>query len=187
MELSVHEAAERLGVSEATIRRRIRSGEVQAVKRAIPTGYEWRIVITDQLPVTNADQGVVTDDHLAQSPLEAASTNRDQLPVTNADQGVTNDQQGVTSADQGVVTAVPMTAFDRVVDENQRLQRENVQLAGQVGFLQSELRQAREQIKLLTDTQHAPEQPTPEAEPTPQPAEQPAKRVPWWRKWLADI
>jgi cell division septum initiation protein DivIVA len=80
-----------------------------------------------------------------------------------------------------------MAAFDRVVDENQRLQRENVQLAGQVGFLQSELRQAREQINLLTDSQHTPEPPAPEAETTPQAADQPAKRVPWWRKWFADI
>ncbi len=187
MELSVHEAAERLGVSEATIRRRIRSGEVQAVKRTIPTGYEWRIVITDQPPVISVDQGVIIDDHLAQSPLEAELTGRDQLPTIPVDQGVTNDQQGVTSADQGVVTAVPMAAFDRVVDENQRLQRENVQLAGQVGFLQSELRQAREQIKLLTDSQHTLEQPAPDAAPTLQAAAQPAKRVPWWRRLFAEI
>jgi excisionase family DNA binding protein len=37
-------------------------------------------------------------------------------------------------------------------------------------------------------TQHAAsEHPAPDAEPTPQAADQSAKRVPWWRKWFADI
>ena len=52
---------------------------------------------------------------------------------------------------------------------------------------EAQLQQAQEQVKLLTDSQHIPEPSAPDAAPTPQAADQPAKRVPWWRKWFADI
>jgi cell division protein FtsB len=74
----------------------------------------------------------------------------------------------------------------RALDLVDRLQQQNVQLAGQVGFYQARIQSLEEQVKLLTDTQHAPAQPTqPEAELASQPVE--PKRVPWWRKWFADI
>jgi len=46
--VSVHEAAARLGVSEVTIRRRLRKGDLTAEKEVTPQGYQWRIL----LPVT---------------------------------------------------------------------------------------------------------------------------------------
>jgi hypothetical protein len=52
----------------------------------------------------------------------------------------------------------------------------------------AQLQQAQEQVKLLTDSQHAVEQPAQlEAELTLQAAEQPVKRVPWWKRLFADI
>ncbi len=164
MELSVHEAAERLGVSEATIRRRIRRGELHAIKHPLPSGYEWRVVLGNH-PAVMLDESAVTPD--------------DQPPVTIPDQGVVTTAESAVTGDHPAVMPPDMM---RLVE---RLYTENVQLAGRIGWLESQLQQAQEQVKLLTDTQHAPAQPAPEPEPTPQPAE--PKRVPWWRKWFADI
>ncbi len=59
--LTIDEAAERLGVSSDTVRRRIKRGELRAEKRKGPYGECWMIpeseiktaqVITDVIPVT---------------------------------------------------------------------------------------------------------------------------------------
>lgn len=49
--VSIKEAAERLGVSADTIRRRMKKGELVGEKEPTPQGYEWRIV----LPVEESD------------------------------------------------------------------------------------------------------------------------------------
>ncbi len=148
MELSVQEAADRLGISEATIRRRIRKGELRAVKRPIPTGYEWRVIIGDQLSVTtveqgviSADQGVITTDHPEEAHQHAEYAATDQSTVSHADQGIVTGEQGVI-----ITNAVPYAAFERVLEDNRRLQDENMQLAGQLGFVQAKLQDAEVQM-----------------------------------------
>ncbi len=49
--LSIKDAAERLGVSADTIRRRMKKGELVGEKEPTPQGYEWRIL----LPVDESD------------------------------------------------------------------------------------------------------------------------------------
>jgi len=49
--LSMKQAAERLGVSVDTIRRRLKKGELVSEKEPTPQGYEWRII----LPVDESD------------------------------------------------------------------------------------------------------------------------------------
>ena len=49
----IKEAAERLGVSADTIRRRMKKGELVGEKEPTPQGYEWRIV----LPVEESNAG----------------------------------------------------------------------------------------------------------------------------------
>jgi excisionase family DNA binding protein len=50
--LTAQEAAQRLGVSEVTIRRRIKRGELEAEKEPTAQGYEWRVLqpVTLELP-----------------------------------------------------------------------------------------------------------------------------------------
>lgn len=43
--LSIRDAAERLGVSPDTIRRRMKKGELVGEKEPTPQGYEWRIIL----------------------------------------------------------------------------------------------------------------------------------------------
>ena len=78
------------------------------------------------------------------------------------------------------VMAVVMEELDRVHAENRRLHDQTIQLAGQVGFLQAQLQQSQEQVKLLTDTQHAQDPPAPD----PNDPEATQQHIPWWRRLL---
>ncbi len=50
MELvSINQAVTRLGVSEVTIRRRLRKGELKGQKRQTPQGYVWLIELPDDV------------------------------------------------------------------------------------------------------------------------------------------
>ena len=56
--------------------------------------------------------------------------------------------------------------------------------------LAHELEQARAELSRQESRQVSkatPEHPAPDAAPTPQAADQPAKRVPWWKRLFADI
>src|SRR5687767_6122803 len=48
MRLTISEAAQRLRVSEMTIRRRIRSGELQGVQVNSPGGFAWVVDLPDE-------------------------------------------------------------------------------------------------------------------------------------------
>lgn len=52
MDLTIQEAAQRLGVSSATIRRRIHKGIVKARKEDTPQGYRWIVELSDEEPET---------------------------------------------------------------------------------------------------------------------------------------
>ena len=61
--------------------------------------------------------------------------------------------------------------MERLIEENHRLAEQNVQLAGQVGYLQAKLQAAEERILLL----EAPQQSSVASEAEP--------HAPWWRFW----
>jgi predicted site-specific integrase-resolvase len=54
--LTIKEAAERLGISEVTIRRRLRTGQLNGYQESPPTG-KWFIEVSD-----NVEQGEVNTD-----------------------------------------------------------------------------------------------------------------------------
>jgi hypothetical protein len=45
--VTIKEAADRLGVVEATVRRRIHRGELQAVQESTPQGFVWMVDVPD--------------------------------------------------------------------------------------------------------------------------------------------
>jgi hypothetical protein len=47
-QVSIDEAARLLGVSQDTIRRRIRNGELKAHQEARPQGFIWRVTLPDE-------------------------------------------------------------------------------------------------------------------------------------------
>lgn len=140
--LSVTEAAEHFGVSPKTIRRWIKGGRVKGVPMKTPQGYEWR-VHPDQVPV-QVDNQVDTD----------------------------GDQVDVQLDDQVVMAALALAEEvrsdkDRMWSDYQKLQQQNVELAGRCGYLQARLEATERQVLALT----APSEP-----------EHP--QAPWWKRML---
>ena len=52
---SIKEAAERLGVVEATVRRRIHKGELSAVQEETPQGFVWVVELPDSVDEVQAE------------------------------------------------------------------------------------------------------------------------------------
>jgi excisionase family DNA binding protein len=69
--LSIKDAAERLGVSVDTIRRRMKKGELVGEKEPTPQGYEWRIVLpVDESSATEPPEELVASPSLAGVAIE---------------------------------------------------------------------------------------------------------------------
>ena len=60
MQVSVPEAARLLRVSEQTVRRRLRSGELHGRQVTSPGGFLWMVEIPDELPVENTESVEMT-------------------------------------------------------------------------------------------------------------------------------
>lgn len=161
--VSLDQGATLLGISVKTLRRRIHKGQIVARRVEIPGGFTYRVQVSPQ-------RGEALG-----SPLDGA--------------GIPSGQR-VTQAREGVDQPA-FEAFRDIVEQLQRekalLHRDNLELAGRVGFLQAKLQDAEAKIALL----EAPKDPVP-VEMTPSPSEeqngassgsQQAERRPWWRFW----
>ena len=143
------EAAVLLGISERTVLRRLKQGTLQGYKVDAGRGTMWRVML----------------DGMAATPTPSPDTVAATPPASD-------------------VTPPALAEFAHaVIDELRqeyrheidRLQRDNQQLAGQVGFLQAKLQSAEEQIRLLSA-------PKDEPQPARAPEPEPVQRAPWWRK-----
>jgi len=59
MEVDIHEAAARLGVSESAVRRRLRTGTLEGSRKRTASGFRWVCVLPDgayATPSPNGDQ-----------------------------------------------------------------------------------------------------------------------------------
>lgn len=59
MHVTIPEAARLLRVSEHTIRRRLRTGELQGSQEASPGGFSWTVELPDGVAVDNPPSGEV--------------------------------------------------------------------------------------------------------------------------------
>ena len=112
---TVRQAAEALGQSEKTIRRRIKSGEIRADQVPGKYGIEYRIM----------------DIHTAPPPDRGIDTTRDDTMVKTMD----------VARGEALVKAMDMV---------RDLQVQNERLAAQVGFLQAQLQEAQNKLRLLS-------------------------------------
>jgi excisionase family DNA binding protein len=190
--MTVQEAADYLHIHEKTVRRRIKLGELPAVKIELPQGYEWR-VYPNGLPNAQVD----SYDGKVDSPESEHNT----VPI---DAQVSPHDQRMDSP--AIIEMV------RLVD---RLQRDNQQLAGQVGYLQRQVLEQQEIIQRLLAAPREDPEPTdvmPQEAPTqadsgpnwqsiartleervkrleepraePEPPAVPAPRRSWWHRLL---
>ena len=159
------EAAVLLGVSERTILRRLKEGELRGEKVNAGRGKVWRVLLDGMVATPPNHSG-------AMAAIDATS---DTCPDVMA---------STTPALAEFAHAVIDELRQEYRDQLERLQRENAavvsrneQLAGQLGFLQAKLQDAERQIALLS----APKE---EAPSTDEPAPAAAPRRPWWRRIL---
>ncbi len=155
--LSVQEAAAQYGVTEKTIRRRIKSGSLRAVKHAIAEGFEWR-VYPGEGSLDNA--------------MGSQTTHQGPYDGKLGTQGGQVDQEALQQSPE-LLRALDM--IDRLQQEAAEKGEKIAELTGAAAHWQTraivaeeQARRAEEQIKLLM---------APKDEPAP-----PAKR-PWWKRW----
>jgi excisionase family DNA binding protein len=141
--LSVQEAADALGCSEKTIRRRIKAGSINAHRLPTSQGYEWRVQLdgaVDQAPPSPAVQVNGQNGHLPGDADQVDTHTPGQIDSPAASEHEPSNE-----------------ALLKALDFAERLQRENMELAGRVGFLQAKLQTAEEQILALSSGTPEPE------------------------------
>ncbi len=157
--LTVREAAERFGVSKDTIRRRIKSGELQAVPIDTAQGFEWRILL-------GGDGAADLGSTAAQPDSEAAQLGSDDAQVrsTTAEVG-SGGTQGHPSQDERLDKALDLV--EKLQGDYATIHKENLELAARCGYLQARLEAAERQVLALSPPME-PERP----------------KAPWWKRML---
>jgi excisionase family DNA binding protein len=142
--LSVQEAAARLGVSEKTIRRRIKSGALPAFQLPTSQGYEWRVQVDDAAahldgaPVHAAGHGQEPGQRRVQVDTPAAQ-HADPQPI-EAD--YRTSAVVVSPAASAQLTAIMDTWVTPLVDRIAELERDR-------GRLEAELTEARRWAEIV--------------------------------------
>jgi hypothetical protein len=171
--LPLGEAARRLGVTPDAIRKRIPAGRARARKR----GGRWLVWVTA---------------------AELAASGRPDEPewVAEAEADEPEPGTGQTGIPGGTGTllaAAPQSSSEtelRLLGLVEKLQEENRNLAGQLGFREAQLQQAHERIHLLEAGPVPASSPPPEREPEfreeperPETGNAAPPARPWWRFW----
>lgn len=172
--LSVQEAAAVLGCSEKTVRRRIKAHQLLAHRLPTSQGYEWRVHL-DGDPGQPAAQVDSTTVHLPGPSGHMDGKHSVQLDGRD-DQPTGPDGRLDTQPAAQVDThdgAASSQALLKALELTDRLQRENMELAGRVGFLQAKLQVAEEQLLTLSAGKMQEEVSPPSPEAT----------RPWWKFW----
>ena len=110
---TVEEAARLLGVSVQTVRRRVMSGELRAVKEKGITGQRWRVFVEGPI-----EGELVTEEHEhAQSNIEDNTAESDKLNLSAA-LAIIDHQRATIEQQQSII---------------EQLLRERAEMAGQLG------------------------------------------------------
>jgi excisionase family DNA binding protein len=155
--LSIEEAAARLEVSPATIRRRIKTGEIGAYKRTTVYGFEWRILLGEdsEALITSPDQNVHSG---VQTPDQDVIT-----PTQPAD--------GIPEAIKALTDTIEHLREDHRA-EVERLERDKEALRQAAEHWQARYLEGQEKLMRLL--------PAPVEEDEPAEVEQ---QRPWWKFW----
>ncbi len=157
--LSLTDAAAQLGISERTVLRRIKDGTVDGRKIGEGRGGVWRVYLS----MSDSQPAPVSD-----SPTNAPGTLSDSP----------TDEPGNVSASVSDSQTQPAQDMIRMVELVDKLQAQNQQLAGQLGFTQAKLQDAQEEVQQLRLLM------APKDEPAPEPPAQLEPKVSWWRRLL---
>ena len=122
---TIKEAAEALGLSEKTVRRRIKDGTLKAEQTRGKYGVEYRITSLDDTPQPDSDPAI--------------------------EKGVDIEKSLALEKDPDIEgDAILAKALDII----KALQEENARLAGQFNYLQSQVLELQGKMHLLTEPEH---------------------------------
>jgi hypothetical protein len=157
---TIREAALAYGLSEKTIRRRIKSGTLSAFQITTQYGVEWRVTSLDtSVEGTPTQQQRVQGRRVYTGRIERVEGGQPRPPM---------DMARVDTPNNGPLQHALELAENSRRDA-ERLQQQNVELAGRCGYLQARLEAAEKQVLTLS----------PPAE-----TQQGGDRAPWWRRLL---
>ncbi len=154
---TIREAAQVCGVSEKTIRRRIKSGTLPAFQVSTQYGIEWRVtsldIVGEGTPTLNAQPRRVQGRRIYSGRIERVEPRQSTVDTSRV------------GMDTQLAQALELAESCR--HDSERLQQQNLELAGRCGYLQAKLEAAEQRILALSVA--------PEPEPSP---------APWWRRLL---
>lgn len=135
-DLTLEEAAKRLNLSERTVQRRLKNGQLKGYKIAGPRGPEWRIKVESCEDTTWQD--------FAPSDDTTFSTDDTTIVETVSTEDTTRDSKATT--------ANPFTQFAEFYhDQIETLQEKLEAATYRNGYLEAQLSSAETQLKLLPD------------------------------------
>lgn len=168
----IREAAQRTGVPERTVRRWIARGELDAIEG--PTGRRVDLAAVQELA---AAHGRPRPDSMAtagqaEDTAEPVDVDADTGRTSPAGQGAApgeaiaaelEEQSPAHELGEGLAAIADLLRHER--ERTAQLERERMELAGQVGYLQGRLAETQEQLRLLAP-----------------PADGQTLPRPWWRR-----
>jgi excisionase family DNA binding protein len=174
---SLREAADQLGISVQTVRRRIRTGELKAERIACPQGFAWRIHLsTGDVPDVHGWQPTdrVTDpsNHAVGQPTSQATSPPSLQPSMDV---LRADAMAAYSARLMEPLLMRLDQKDSVI----------VRQAEQIGQLTAELQAAREQLSVVQAPQEEEETGNSVLPVSPVDQVEPSRARPrpsWWRR-----
>lgn len=143
-DLTLEEASARLNLSERTIQRRLKRGQIKGYKIPGPRGPEWRICSeswqdTPQEPIPSSDDTTV---------VEFLST----VDTTPPHDSILIDKSGEVR--QPEPSPAPKDNEDYKTQLIQELQAKLEGASYRIGYLEAQSEIFQKEIKLLTDSQH---------------------------------
>jgi hypothetical protein len=174
---TLREAGETLGISEDSVRRRLRNHQLHGRRVGTAQGFQWRVWVGPGVP----------------PPTEAADEPDAGGPADSAPGGADSAPGGADSAPNGAETpaesalalarmrAEEMAAYTRALLEPLHAQLK--EQAEQVGRLSAEVGHLQEQLAAERAERERWEAVLAEAEEAERAAESAQSRRPWWRFW----
>ena len=187
--ISVPEAAERLGVSERTIRRRIKQGAIRATSVETAQGHIWRIDPASLARHPAMPPGTVGH-HPADATRHEDNAARQSTEETRQNEDATRQPAvmpaGTPGTPPGTVPEVVLVLLDELrqeyrdriaelEDKNERNIAATTHWQARATEAERRAQYAEEQVKLLM---------APKDDPAPEPPAQPEPKVSWWKRWI---
>ena len=157
---SLQDASKNLGISLATVRRKLASGALKGYKVPGQNGPEWRVIDPAQVrehPAQAGEHPAQIGEHPAQIVRELDANQLQGSNVISIFADVAEDQdEGQADGQAQGPAAVDPALVKELLAKLEALTYRNGYLEAQLTERQKEVDSQREQIKLLTDSQHKP-------------------------------